>query len=81
MKMYFVLHSGEDGPSFEQLDEATLIKRLNEHYWGNTDQVWTPEQLTKTPRLDLSERSCMIIIHGEVIVPKPEKIVETWRVR
>lgn len=81
MTTYFVIHTSEDGASFEQLDEDTLIERLNESYWGSDEEVWTPAKLAKTPHLDLSETSCLIIIRGEVIVPKPEKVVETWSVR
>lgn len=85
MKYYYIVSTGEGGASFERLSEPMLISRLNEGYWGKRT-VWTPEMLGKHARgdvihVDLMETEGLFIIHGEIIVPQPEKVVETWSVR
>lgn len=74
--IYAVIHSGEGDVTVKFLVESELLKHLNENYWGQ-DRVFTSKDLVGG--LNLTERSGLLILRGEVVIPTPEKIVERWK--
>lgn len=70
--MYFVI-TGGDGEAFaEKVTEEVLLKRITPDGNGNTYYGKNPKYLEKLPdvlgHLDTDE---VVIIKGEVVVPKP----------
>ena len=74
-RMFFVIHTSEDGDvSLQSYSEAALTKALNKQDWGDT-----PVVQPSGPYYDLRTREGLIIIEGKLVTPRPEKVVETWR--
>lgn len=78
---YFVLTSGEDGTSIEQVSEAELLKRItpDKHgdlYYGGE----TPVFLGVVPKDDKGcwmgvDCNAILVIKGEIVIPQPVKTV------
>ena len=73
--MYYIIHCSEDGEiSVSEFTEEKLLVELNDDYWGtngfiekidsDNPQEWDADKL--------------LIIKGEIIKPKPKKIVDTY---
>lgn len=75
--MYFVIYTSEDGTYIEQISGDELKKRLEEEYWGSA-----PAMLDEVPKD--ADPNCwprgLLIIRGEVFVPKPVQRVTEWEV-
>ncbi len=75
---YYVLHRGCDEPSFEEMSKEELLKRLGSHYYGDHQILERLDEVRSdgSRTIDL-ECMCgeMIIIKGEIVVPKPKEVV------
>ncbi len=72
--MYFVIRCSEDGDiTLSQFDKSTLERHLTEEYWGPNVQILVPPA-----RLNLQEAAGIYIIKGELVIPKPVKVVDSW---
>jgi hypothetical protein len=74
---YFVIHCNEDGETFvEPLTADELKKRLAEDYWGEN-----PEIADSIPRANTAYwHGRLVIIRGEIFVPKAVQRVTEWDV-
>lgn len=80
--IYIVVSVG-DGASIERLTKEKLMERLNERWWGDARvlDVETFERMfgrAGSGAIDLMETTGLFIIKGDLVVPKPKKVVETW---
>jgi hypothetical protein len=75
LRKFVVLTQSEDGLHIEQMDEVTLVKRLEEAYYGDL------EPLDHLPKFEDGQfrESGMIILSSEVIVPTQEHVVTRYR--
>lgn len=72
---YFIIGRNEDEPFMSSMDKDELIKRLSENYWGNVKFMTEyPHGLCEFPPYSI------FIMKGEIVVPKPKKVVETYEV-
>jgi hypothetical protein len=75
---YFVLSSGEDGFSIEEMDREEVINRLNENYYGDSSDLLVSSMPTD------SDPDCwgnkLIIIEGKIVHPRQVKTVTEWEV-
>jgi len=80
--MYWVFYTSEDGDtSFQVLNRNELQLRLNENYWGETEQVrFLAINKSMGDVHILPTHAGVIIIKGELVVPKAKKFVTTWDV-
>lgn len=72
---YFILTSGEDGTTIEQVTEDELKKRITPDKDGDTYYGSKLEFLGKVPKNDKGcwygvSESAMLIIKGEIVQPK-----------
>ncbi len=80
--MYFIISTSEDGePSLRVIEKEELIKDLTPHSDGHAD-LPIKEVYVELPQgyTDLSARAGTYIIKGELVVPKPKKVVETFEI-
>lgn len=73
---YFVIYQGSDDLKIDQLDSAELLDRIRNGWYGDN-----PEFSSKMPRwADASEWyiGTVLIIKGEIVVPRPVQIVTEW---
>jgi len=80
--IYIVVSVG-DGASIERLTRAQLMDRLNEKWWGakrilDVDAFERLLGRTGSGAIDLMATAGLFIIKGDLVVPKPAKVVETW---
>lgn len=75
---YFILHSGDDGFSAEMVDEKTLLERLNEDYYGDVEALLTDNFPVNPDPNYWGSR--LMIIKGDLVMPKPVTTVQTWEV-
>ena len=77
---YFVIVIGEDGINVDHLSKATLIERLDEHYYGNDlkflDKV--PEEYSDN--WNVNSTNSAIVIKGHVIQPTTKRTVIEYEV-
>lgn len=84
---YFVIHNSEGETTVEQISKEKLLNRIksyneeednpdNEYYCGN------PQFLSKITERNTSYwgYNNLLIIKGEIVVPKPVKIIEVFEV-
>lgn len=80
--MYFLIRCTEDGISIKQLTEAQLKADIKENI-----EECSPEYhyqfMKKIPEIDKgcwfrAPESGVVIIKGEIIVPKPKKVVTEY---
>lgn len=74
---YFVLVPGEDGLRTYAMDEAELVKRLNESYWG--EDVEFVDRVPPNADSNYWGR-IIVIIRGSVVVPKAIKVVKEFAI-
>lgn len=73
---YFVLSSTEDGMTISILNKESLETRLAEKYWGEDIEIFTSAP-DKDP---MYWPAGLLIIKGEVIVPKAVEVVTKFEV-
>ena len=71
--MYFVIHNSDGETTVEKMSKEKLLERINDEHYGkvefidgignNDTNYWGDD---------------ILIIRGEIVVPKPKKIVETY---
>jgi hypothetical protein len=74
---YFVIRNSDGDTTVEQLSADTLKSRLAEGYWGETPDLMgsiTNEDTNYWPERGL------LIIRGDVFVPRPVARVTEWEV-
>lgn len=78
---YFVIKSGEDGLSIRACTQDALRELLNEDFWGTGGRFHerVPE-MSKGYFQERDGQEALLIIRGEIIVPKPKTAVQTWDV-
>lgn len=82
---YFIVRSGEDGTNIERVTEEELLKRITPDADGYT---WYGEGLTFLPQVPQSDKGCwmtreenpLLVIKGEIIVPRATEVVTKYRV-
>ena len=73
--MYYIICTNEDGePSLVAMNKETLLKNLNDNYWGDCPIY----NALAEDDVDLTERTGLYIIAGELVKPKAKKVVEEW---
>ena len=77
---YFILTSSEDGISIETMSKEDMEKSLRKNEWGSKVKF-----LKQVPEIDKGcfwlengEEDAVLIIKGEIIVPKPVKTVTEY---
>ena len=78
---YFVLHSGESGIRVEELTPKQLKERIAEDYYGTGDRFH--EELPDCDDghfMQNADETALLIIKGEIIVPKAKKVVTEYEV-
>lgn len=79
MADYFVITATEDGDVFvAKMTKAELEKQYNEEWWGNLQNDLI--LINKNRGIDLREKSGLVIIKGEQVVPKAVKSVTRYEV-
>lgn len=80
--MYFIISTDEDGDTgIRVIEKEELIKELTPYSDGHADlpikdvHVELPQGYT-----DLSARAGIYIIKGELVIPKPKKVVKTFEI-
>ena len=73
--MYFVITNNDGNTLIRRYTRAQLEKNLDERYWGDI-----PVFKSTLSELDTNywEEGSILIIKGEIAVPKPKKVVEEW---
>jgi len=72
MKKYLVIAQGEDGPYVAYLTQDELQERLKEE--------WNGWKFLSSPPTDLQYGiKQLFIMEGNVVVPKPEQVVTSWK--
>lgn len=70
-----VVHVNEDGePYIHRLTKMEFLKRLKDHYWGEDIEF----QAAGTVPSDMMSCNKFIVIDGDVIEPRPVKVVEEY---
>ena len=78
---YFILRSGEDGTSIDgPFTEVEALKRVQPNSDGECYYGVAPQFLHEVPKSDGGcwmnvPENALLIIKGEIIVPKEEKVV------
>lgn len=73
---YFILTSGEDGTSIEQVDEYELLKRITPDKDGDTYYGSEIEFLEAIPKNDKGcwygvSDNAVLVIQGDIVTPMP----------
>jgi hypothetical protein len=82
MKIYTVTYANEDGDvSVALMTETVLMKRLNEHHWGNDVTFVTSAILEKESNPNCWSRTgaSLLIMEGSLVVPKPVSVVTQYK--
>ena len=74
MTIYIVVSFDEDGARASSYSQEDLEKRLNEEYWGASPKFLSVAEASS------GSASGLLIIRGDVVVPRPTQIVERWGV-
>ena len=75
---YFVIYRDEEGDfCVEQLGEDTVLKRLNPDGFG-LGYYGHPKLLDKVPDLWDWPLDSLLVIKGEIAVPKPVEVVKQY---
>lgn len=76
-EFYFLLSCSEDGDvRVESMSKATLLKRLDEKYYGEN-----PKFVDRIPNNDMMYwQGKMVLIKGKIVVPQTRQVVETYDV-
>lgn len=78
---YVIVVSSSDGDvTIQRLTREQLSQRLKEHYWGNEPRFLAVADFGQSDWLDLTARGGIVIIDGDVIVPKPKQVVVEYEV-
>jgi hypothetical protein len=71
-----VIHCSEDGDhSVEQLTKEEFLSNLNDGCYGEKPEF-------ANSKTDLSDLNCFtgyIVVDGDIVVPKPEKVVTKFK--
>lgn len=76
--MYYVIHNSDGYTTVTLLNKDELIERVNDNYWGSD-----VEYLDSIPRetdINYWGEGKVLIIKGDVSVPKPKKVIETFEI-
>ncbi len=75
MEQYFILNSSEDGISINgPLTKEQVLDRLDENYYGEVNF------LNDIPNDFIDSGSGMVIIKGQIVLPKPKQVVQSYEV-
>ena len=67
MEKYFVISTSDGDTMIDVLDKETLLKRLEENYWGNMEII-----SDEIPDSDTNYwGDSIVIIKGEIVTPTP----------
>jgi len=77
LKTYFLIYGSEDGTQIlEYEDEEKLKAALLDHGFTEFRATFGKDYRERDPNY-WGEDNCLII-KGEIIVPKPKKVVQDW---
>ena len=75
--MYFTIHCSEDGDvRVHQDSKEELLQKITEHYYGDSEFF---SSLQGTDPQEWGDK--LLIIKGEIVVPKPKKIIEKYEIK
>lgn len=82
MDSYFVLTAGPDGNYFKgPLTQEQLKEEIKEHVESNDGAITFSKEIPDSDNFCFMMDDCeMLIIQGKIIQPKPDKIVESWKI-
>lgn len=78
---YFVIRATEDGLRIEEMQEQTLLFRINPREDGDSyyNQIGFLEEVPKDDNwMSEENRNVLLVIEGEVIVPREVKTVTKY---
>jgi hypothetical protein len=79
MEKYIVIYRNDSGDvSINEYTKKELESMLNDNYWGNTEFISSIPK-DSNPQYWSGERVAVIICGGEVVVPKAETKVTSWK--
>jgi len=70
---YFIIHNGDGDTNVDVLTREELTKRLNEEYYGDVGFL---REITEKDTNYWGD--ALLIIKGEIIIPKPVKVIEEY---
>lgn len=77
---YFAIYTSEDGDvTISEFTKEELERNLNEKAWGEDIQMLAKTG-GKLKGLDLRNLAGLLIIKGEIILPKPQEVVTKYGV-
>lgn len=75
MEKYFVISNGDGDTYISMISKEELLIRLNENYWGE-DVVFFDEMPSQRDTNYWGEK--VLIIKGEVAVPKAKEVITSY---
>ena len=73
--MYFIVSNSDGDTNVESVSKEELIKRLDEQYYGEVEFLNEIEDEDTNYWGD-----SILIIKGEIAVPTPKKVIETYEI-
>lgn len=83
---YYVIQAGEGGVGVEELTKEELLKHLNDEdpYWGSdaefSDSLPQERYGRESRSWDMRSTRGVVIVKGEIVVPKPKQVVTEFEI-
>ena len=79
-ELYFVVSSSEDGIDVQAMKSEQLKRAIKEEYWGS--EMSFVDEVPETDKGCFlgTDEGAILIIKGEIVVPKPKTVVKEWEV-
>lgn len=76
MNKYLIIYCSQDGEhSIERISKEQLERRLNDKHYGDAPILEMNES-----RVDFNTQYGVFIIKGEIVLPKPLKVIQQWEI-
>ena len=73
---YFVINNSDGDTRIRALTREELLEKLGENFWGDVDFV---KHLALDVAMDTNYlNGNVLIIEGEIVIPKPVKVVKAF---
>ncbi len=79
--MYFVITTNEDGePRLSVMEKGKLLEKMNPDDDGYSEMRADEIHTGINGSVDLTARAGTYIIKGELVIPRPKKVVEAFEI-